>query len=90
MAKTNGVKEFLLKHGLYIFMLILTGFGIVMVYQTKVDANTEGIEENETEIKRVDAKYPDKEWFDLKFDVIDERMDRFEDKLDGRATRNNF
>lgn len=90
MAKTNGFKEFLLKHGLQILIIALTGFSIVMVYQTKVDANTEGVKENKTEIKRVDAKYPSKEWFNLKFKVIDERMDRFEDKLDGKGTVSRF
>ena len=87
---TNGIKEFLLKHGLQMFLLILTGFGVVMAYQTKVDANAEGIEENKTEIKRVDAKYPDKAWFDLQFDVIEKRMDRFEAIIDSRATVNRF
>ncbi len=86
----NGFQKFLAKHGLQIFILILTGFGVVMVYQTKVDANAEGIKDNETEIERVDAKYPSKDWFDLKFDYIDERMDRFETIIDSRATVNRF
>ncbi len=94
---TNGIKEFLIKHGLQIFFLVLTGFGVVMVYQAKVDANAEGIKDNEAEIKRVDAKYPSEKWFNLKFKTIteefkdvDERMDRFETIIDGRATVNRF
>ena len=90
MAKTNGVKEFLLKHGLQIFLLILTGFGVVMVYQTKVDANAQANVRQDEDIKRIDAKYPDKAWFDLKFEYIEKRLDRFENKLDSRATINRF
>ncbi len=86
----NGIKEFLIRHGLQIFLLILTGFGIVIAYRTKVDANAQATIDNAEEIKRVDAKYPDKAWFDLKFEYIEKRMDRFEAKIDSKGTINRF
>jgi len=93
----NNFQNFLTKHGLQIAIIVLTGFGVVMIYRFKVDANAQGIGENKKEIKRVDAKYPDKEWFDLKFDHIDEKFDdaddrfeRLENKIDGKAVITRF
>lgn len=87
---TNWVKEFLLKHGLQIAIIIVTGIGVVTLYQNKVDANAQADIRQDIEIKRIDAKYPSKDWFDLKFDVLEKRMDRFEAIIDSRATVNRF
>ena len=90
MAKTSGTKEFLLTHGLQIFFLVLTGFGVVMVYQAKVDANAQDIVKLDWKIAEVDKKYPSSDWFDLKFLYIDERISDLENKIDSRATINRF
>jgi len=86
----NGFRDFLVKHGLQITIIVLTGFSVVMLYRTKVDANTQTNVRQDEDIKRIDAKYPSSDWFLLKFEYIDKRISDLENKIDGKATVNRF
>ena len=87
---TNGIKQFLIKHGLQILIIVLTGFSVVILYREKVDANAVAIVKMDERITEVDNKYPSSEWFNLRFQYIDERIGDLENKIDGRATINRF
>lgn len=83
----NGVREFLIKHGLQIAIIVLTGFSVVILYREQVDANAVAIEKMDERVTKIDEKYPSEDWFDLKFEYIDERISDLENKVDGKATR---
>lgn len=78
MKNNNSISNYLKQHFLQL-LIILVSFAVSFaVIQSKVAANAEKIEE----IKERVARYPSEQYFDLRFSIIEKRLDKMEAKIE--------
>ena len=69
----------LIRSNMWQIIVLLVG-GIVIFSTVRADVTTNAVEIEE--LKKFQAEYPSQDWFELKFDNIDEKIAGLEKKID--------
>ena len=83
MSKPKTVSEFIKENLWSILVMIGGGVLIFLALKDQVKANTKAI----IEIKEEQAEYPSQDWFELKFDTIDDKFIILEKKINNCQDR---
>lgn len=76
--KNNGFHGWLKQNAWPITIAMLGVLSMGVIGLSKIEINVQAIEEIEKSV----AEYPSKDWFELKFQNIDEKLSNLEKKVD--------
>ncbi len=75
-SQNNGIKKWVVDNS-WVLLVMLFSLGVLYAeVKGDITVNAQGVSENKETI----AEYPSEDWFNLKFQNIDERFDNLEEK----------
>ena len=77
--KPNTISQFLSNH---LWQIIILAIGGIVGF-TFLKAEVIGIQHRVSAMEKKQASYPSQDWFELKFEIMDERFASLEKKIDG-------
>ena len=80
--KTQTIGSFLRDHLWQIIVIIFVSSISFTILKEEVKSLAKRVEAVETH----QAEYPSQQWFELKFSIIDEKIDNLEKKIDNHAS----